>query len=127
MQKFDLEERLVKFSVDVMGIVDDIPRNIHGINLSKQLSRSATSASLHYGEAQGGESRRDFIHKMKVVLKELRETKIGLELLEKANLYKDIHHLKSAQQENLELILIFLKSIQTAKANDSIAPSENPE
>ena len=125
MQKFNLEERLVDFSVVVMKIVDDIPRNIHGINLAKQLSRSATSASLHYGEAQGSESRRDFIHKMKVVLKELRETKIGLELLEKANLYKKLGYLKTVQQENLELILIFLKSIETAKSNDSNMGSKN--
>ena len=117
MYKFDLEERLVTFSVEVLEIVNFIKRDINGINLAKQLSRSAASASLHYGEAQASESRRDFIHKMKVVLKELRETRIGLKLLDKTKLYKNQTHLETIKQESLELILIFLKSIDTASNN----------
>jgi len=73
MNKFDLEERLIDFSVLIIEIVNDMPNSKVENHLSGQLVRSGTSVSLNYGEAQSGESRKDFIHKMKVVLKELRE------------------------------------------------------
>ena len=73
MNKFDLEERLIDFSVLIIEIINEMPNSKAGNHLSGQLVRSGTSVSLNYGEAQSGESRKDFIHKMKVVLKELRE------------------------------------------------------
>ncbi len=81
--------------------------------LSEQLIRSATSSALNYGEAQGAESKRDFIHKMGVILKELRESSINLKLLIRRRMLKD----DKALRENHELIAIFVASIQTAKRN----------
>jgi four helix bundle protein len=117
MGRFDLENRLINFSVSVMDIVNKVPRTINGTNLAKQLSRSGTSVSLHYGEAQSAESRRDFIHKMKVVLKELRETNICLRLIEKTGLVNERNDLESIKREGVELISIFVKSIETARKN----------
>ena len=88
MNKFDLEERLIDFSVLIIEIINEMPNSKAGNHLSGQLVRSGTSVSLNYGEAQSGESRKDFIHKMKVVLKELRETFICLKIIHKTNLYK---------------------------------------
>ncbi len=68
MKKFDLQERLISFSVLIIEIVNDIPNTKAGNHLSGQLVRSGTSVSLNYGEAQSAESRRYFIHKMKVIL-----------------------------------------------------------
>ncbi len=76
-----------------------------------------TSPALHYGEAQSGESRRDFIHKMKVALKELRETFVCLKIIRKAELYDSDAILLNAITENNKLISIFVKSIATAQKN----------
>ena len=91
MNKRDLEDRLINFAVLIVKIVEDIPETRSATHLSGQLLRSGTSPALNYGEAQGGESRRDFIHKIKIVLKELRETN--------------------------EWISIFVKSEETAQKN----------
>ena len=80
MNKFDLEKRLVNFSVLILDIVKEMPNSKEGKTLSGQVIRSGTSVSLNYGEAMSAESRKDFIHKMKVILKELRETNICLEI-----------------------------------------------
>ena len=117
MKKYDLEDRLIGFSVQIMEVVSEVPKTINGINLANQLSRSGTSVSLNYGEAQSAESRKDFIHKMKVVLKELRETKICLSLMVKSNLLGTSQHLLNLKNENKELISIFVKSIETARKN----------
>ena len=81
MNKFDLEERLVEFSVLIIEIVNEMPNSKASNHLSGQLLRSGTSAALNYGEAQSGESRKDFIHKIKIVLKELRETYVCLKII----------------------------------------------
>ena len=73
--------------------------------------------SLNYGEAQSGESRKDFVHKMKVVLKELKETFICLKIIERAKLFKTQSEIEKAKLENNELISIFVKSIETAQKN----------
>ena len=118
MREFDLEDRLVEFSTLIMVIVKCLPKTINGIQLARQLAGSGTSVALHYGEAQSAESRRDFIHKMKVVLKELRETFICLKLITKSNTLTEDPRLYTALRENNELIAIFVKSIDTARAND---------
>lgn len=74
MESSDLENRLIDFSVAVMAVIDSIENDPRSKHLYNQLMRSATSTSLNYGEAQAAESRRDFIHKMRVALKELRES-----------------------------------------------------
>jgi four helix bundle protein len=117
MNKFDLEERLISFSVLVIEITKEMPNDYASNHLAKQLLRSGTLVSLNYGEAQSGESRKDFIHKMKIVLKELRETYICLKIIERTKLYKTLPNIQKAQLENNELISIFVKSIETAQKN----------
>ena len=117
MNKFDLEERLIEFSVLIIEITKEMPNNYAANHLAKQLLRSGTSVSLNYGEAQSGESRKDFVHKMKIVLKELRETFINLKIIERTKLYKTQTKIERAKQENNELISIFVKSIETAQKN----------
>jgi len=88
-----------------------------GNHLSGQLVRSGTSVSLNYGEAQSAESKKDFIHKMKVILKELRETFVCLKIIHVSKLYKTEEKIIKAKKENNELISIFVKSIDTAQKN----------
>jgi len=117
MDKFNLEERLVDFSVLMIQISNEMPNTKAGNHLAAQLIRSGTSVSLNYGEAQSGESRKDFIHKMKVVLKELRETFVCLKIIYKTKLFKSDQKIKNAMKENDELISIFVKSVATAQKN----------
>ena len=115
--KFDLEERLINFTVLILEIVESIPKTKSGNILAGQLVRSGTSSALNYGEAQSGESRKDFIHKIKVVLKELRETFVCLKIIYRSKLYQSEEKIKLALSENNELISIFVKSVETAQKN----------
>lgn len=117
MTKKELEERLINFAVLIVEIVESMDDGRAGNHLGGQLLRSGTSPALNYGEAQGGESRRDFIHKIKIVLKELRETFIGLQIIYRAKLHKSEDRIKAAINENNELISIFVKSAETAERN----------
>jgi four helix bundle protein len=117
MNKYDLEERLIVFSVLIIEIVNETPNSKAGNHLSGQLVRSGTSVSLNYGEAQSAESRKDFIHKMKVVLKELRETYVCLKIIHRSKIYKTESNIIKAVKENNELISIFVKSIETSNKN----------
>ncbi len=115
-KSFDLQERLINFSLMVMKIVDLLPRTYTGQHFAKQLIRSGTSPSFQYGEAQAAESRKDFIHKLKIGQKELKETFICLTLIKKHPLLSD-PLLDTAISECDQLIAIFFKSISTAKIN----------
>ena len=115
--KYDLEERLIDFAVVIPDIVDDLPATRLGNYISAQLVRSGCSPVLNYGEAQSAESRNDFIHKMKIILKELTESLISIKIIEKKNLY-DQKKVLSAKDECNQLISIFVKSIETAKRNN---------
>jgi len=117
MDKKELEQRLINFSVLIINIIDEMPNKRAGNHLSGQLIRSGTSPSLNYGEAQSAESRKDFIHKIKIVLKELRETFNCLKIIKRANLYKTLEKIDQALSENNELISIFVKSVETAQRN----------
>lgn len=115
-KKFDLEDRLVKFACICLEVCDLLPNSKMGQNLEYQLSKSSTASALVYGEAQAAESKADFIHKMKVVLKEIRESRINLRIIiEKPILQSE--KVNAAYKEANELMAIFLKSIETAKQN----------
>lgn len=115
---FDSEERLIDFGVLMIELSEGMDRKrFAGRHLSGQLVRSGTSPCLNYGEAQGAESRKDFIHKLKVVLKELRETRRNLKLSNRAGLFKNGMSIKHGIDECTELIAIFVKSIQTTEKN----------
>lgn len=115
--KFDLEERLIEFSLIGIEISELLPNTVAGRHIGGQLVRAATSPAFNYGEAQSAESRKDFIHKMKVALKELRETYICLKIIKRKPLIKNMTLLEEALGENDQLISIFVKSVSTAKHN----------
>jgi four helix bundle protein len=112
--KYDLEERLIEFGSRIIDVVESLPNSTTGKHLGSQLVRSGTAPALNYGEAQAAESRADFIHKMKIALKELRETKVNLRYILKRNNFP-VERLLPLLKENDELIAIFIKSISTAK------------
>ncbi|MFT5892293.1 MAG: four helix bundle protein [Dokdonia sp.] len=89
-KKYDLEERLIQFAVSVILMCNKLDGSYASQHMSKQLIRSATSAALNYGEAQSAESSRDFLHKMKISLKELRESLVNLKIQKGAALIKHI-------------------------------------
>lgn len=113
-KKFDLEERLIDFAVAIVLLVESLPWSRSAIHLGGQLLRSGTSPSLNYGEAKSGESKNDFVHNMKVCLKELRESYNCLRILHRAKIYKKEKDVQYLIQECNELICIFIKSIVTA-------------
>ena len=112
---FDIEERLIDFAVRIIRTAESLPKTKVGNRIAGQLIRCGTSPAPNYGEAQSAESRSDFIHKMKVSLKELRETRIWLLMTVKANLIKPASKLEPLINENNELISIFVTSVKTAK------------
>ena len=117
MNKNDLETRLIEFSVAIINLSRNMQKSYVAKHLFSQLIRSGTSVSLNYGEARSGESRRDFIHKLKIILKELRESHICLKIIEKTQLCSDVHAVKQIMNENNELISILVTSIKTASKN----------
>ena len=112
---YDLEERLIDFAVRIIRMAESLPKTKVANHIAGQLIRCGTSPAPNYGEAQSAESRADFIHKMKVCLKELRETRVWLLMIVRARLIKPVSKLDSFIQENNELISIFVTSIRTAK------------
>jgi four helix bundle protein len=111
---YDLETRLIDFASRVIDVVEGLPDSLAGRALGGQLVRSGTSPALNYGEAQEAESIPDFIHKMKICLKELRETSVALRIIEKRRYFAE-GKLTAIMQENNELKAIFSKSIQTTR------------
>lgn len=118
IQKFDLEDRLVDFACMCLEVCDLLPNTKAGQNLGYQLSKSCTASALIYGEAQAAESRADFIHKMKMVLKEIRESRVNLKIIKRKPVVVN-EKVEKAFGETNELMAIFLKSIETAKQNKS--------
>ncbi len=117
MKKYDLEERLINFAVLIIQFVESMPNSKAANHLAGQLLRSGTSPALNYGEAQSAESGNDFIHKIKVVLKELRETLVCLKIIYKAKIFTSEEKIKALLKETDELVAIFVTSTQTAKRN----------
>ncbi len=118
--KYDLEDRLIRFSVDIILVCREFEGDYASQHLSKQLIRSVTSAALNYGEAQSAESPRDFLHKMKLCLKELREFLVNLKIQKGVNLIGDLDGLENLLKENNELIAIFVSSIRTSQNKNKI-------
>ncbi|MBL7829039.1 MAG: four helix bundle protein [Saprospiraceae bacterium] len=121
MNAFELETRLIGFASRVMDLVENLPTSLCGKHLGGQLLRSGTAPALNYGEAQGAESREDFIHKMKVCLKELRETMANLRIIQLRNYFPNTK-MESLIKENNELISIFVASTKTAVVHKKQKP-----
>ncbi len=115
-KKYDLEDRLIDYAVRIINVTENLPESKAGKHIAGQLLRSGTSPAPNYGEAQSAESPKDFIHKIKIALKELRESKVWLKISIRSNLMKS-KMLEPLIQENDELIAILFKSIDTAKKN----------
>jgi len=116
-QAFDLEERLIAFTVRVIGVVEALPGSRAGSHVAGQLVRCGSSPAPNYAEAQGAESRSDFVHKMKLCLKELRETRVWLLVIRGKRLIEPIEKLDPLITECNELIAIFASSIAMAQKN----------
>ena len=113
----ELEDRLIKFAVLIIEISQTLSNTKAGNHLAGQIVRSGTSPALNYGEVQSAESHKDFIHKMRIVLKELRETSIILKIIKQTVLSKSFKKVERGSKECNELISIFVKSIRTTLEN----------
>jgi four helix bundle protein len=112
---YDLEERLLDYSVRIIKVVEQLPDTRTGNHLAGQLLRSGTSPYPNHGEAQAAESPRDFIHKLRISLKERRETQRWLKLIYRLPLIKKPELLSEILEETEELIKSFVTSIKTAE------------
>ena len=111
---FDIEERLIDFAVRVIRVAESLPKSKVGSHIAGQLVRSGTSPAPNYGEAKSAESKADFVHKMNISLKELRETRVWLLMISKVGFIKP-SLIDSLLDENDQLISIFVTSISTAR------------
>ena len=125
-RKYDLDERLINFADMIIDISEVLPKTFAGNHIAGQLVRSGTAPALQYGEAQSAESRNDFIHKMKISAKELRETYNCIRIIKKRKWYAE-EKILQVLDENNQLISIFVKSIETAKKNNNPKKDNPPE
>ena len=116
-KEFDLEDRLVNFTCRMIDVVEALPKTRSGNYIAGQLIRSCHSPAFNYGEVQAAESRSDFIHKMRVVLKELKECRTALKIIIKKEMIKPAKKLDNIFNETHELIAIIAKGIETAAHN----------
>ena len=120
MKTSELEERVIDFAVAIVNIVEEIKQSYAGNYYGNQLIRSSGSPALNYGEARSAESHKDFVHKMGICLKELRESHNCLKIIFRANLYIGVEEkILKVLDENNQLIAIFVASIKTSKNNNS--------
>jgi len=110
-----LEERLIDFAVRVINLSASLPKTAAGKHIAGQILRSGTSPAPNYGEARGAESHADFIHKLRIVLKELNETSIWLRIIERSELLRK-ELIRDIVAENKELCRIFATSLRTARS-----------
>ena len=110
--RYDLEDRLINFAVQICLLTDRFPSTPVATHVSTQITHRGTSPFANYGEAQAAESRQDFVHKLKICLKELRETQAWLKFADRMNLCPE--HIEAARSECDELVAIFVASIRTA-------------
>jgi four helix bundle protein len=111
-----LELRLIDFAVRIIRLAARLPRTPAGKHIAGQILRSGTSPAPNYGEARGAESHADFVHKLRVVLKELNETSIWLRIIERSQLLRPTL-LADILRENKELCRIFAATLKTARAS----------
>jgi four helix bundle protein len=119
----ELEERLVDFAVRIIKLSASLPRTPAGKHVAGQILRSGTSPAPNYGEARGAESRADFVHKIRVVLKELNETSVWLRIIERSRLLK-VESMIDIVQENGDLCKIFAASLKTARSRSDKMTNE---
>ncbi|MCF8277092.1 MAG: four helix bundle protein [Flavobacteriales bacterium] len=114
--KYDLQERLITFSVSIIELVRKLSDSKESRYFGGQILRSGSAPALICAEAQAAESRKDFIHKMKLCQKELRETSVNLRIMSKTEIAKP-SSIEPIFKECGELNAILYSSIQTAQKN----------
>lgn len=115
--QYDLEERLLEFAVNVVALTESLPGTRAGNHIAGQLLRCGTSPLSNHGEVEAAESRRDFLHKLRICLKELRETKRWLRLVSRLKTLDQVANLTPCLSEIEELIRIFAASVRTVEKN----------
>ena len=114
---YDLEDRLLEFAANVIELTELLPNTRAGNHIAGQLLRCGTSSLSNHGEVEAAESCRDFLHKLRICLKELRETKRWLRLVGRVKKLGLPANLVGCLNEVEELIRIFVASIRTAEKN----------
>jgi four helix bundle protein len=112
-QRFDIQERTFEFAVRVVRLVNRLPRTVAGVEIGRQVVRSATSVGSNVEEADAAESKRDFIHKMSIAHKEARETRYWLRIIQATLLDDD--EIQALIQESDELVRILYTIIENAR------------
>jgi four helix bundle protein len=125
VSKYDLEDRLVDYTCRMIDVVEALPPTRAGNYIAGQLIKSCHSPAFNYGEAQAAESRADFIHKLGICLKELKECRTALKIIIKKEMIKPVERLHGVFKETEELISIIAKSIVTAQRNKATIKLEN--
>ena len=118
-REFDLQDRFIDYAVRIIKLSEALPETKAGKHVSSQILRSGTSPAPNYGEAQSAESKAYFVHKIKISLKELRETEIWLKIIARSQLVKPAALVEPLLQETDELIAILFKSVETAQKSKS--------
>ena len=114
---YDLEDRLLEFAANIIELTESLPNTRAGNHVAGQLLRSGTSSLSNHGEVEAAESRRDFLHKLRICLKELRETKRWLRLIGRSSTLAQPENFTICLNEADELIRIFVASVRTAARN----------
>ena len=112
----DIQERLISFSVKIIELTSAMEKSIAATHVAKQILRSGTSPVPNYAEARSAESKKDFIHKLKVSLKELNETKVWLDVIARSELIPE-EKISDLMRECDELCRILNASVQTSLNN----------
>ena len=119
-----LEERLIEFAGRIIGLAGTLAKTFQGQHIARQILRSGTAGAANYAEARGAESCADFIHKMRLVQKELNETSVWLRVILKSSLVSpDL--IVAIVAENKELARIVTASIRTASRRATVPSDEN--
>ena len=116
-RSYDLEDRFIDFSVRVLNLVEVLPGDRIGNHVAGQIMRSGTSPAANYAEACAAESQKDFVHKLKISLKEMRETNAWMKVIHRKPLVENVDRLKPLLNECDELIRILASSIRTSEDN----------
>jgi len=116
-RKYDLEDRFVDYTCRMIDVVEALPNTRAGNYIAGQLIKSCHSPTFNYGEVQAAESTKDFLHKMGVVLKELKECRTAIKIIRKKEMIKPLSKLEEIFKETEELIAIIAKGIATARKN----------
>ncbi|MBN1673621.1 MAG: four helix bundle protein [Kiritimatiellae bacterium] len=123
--EYDLEDRLLDYAARIIRLTDALPGTRAGRHVADQILRSGTAPLSNHGEAQAAESTKDFIHKLSIVLKELKESRRWLRLIVKAALIDETRRIEPLLEETEELIRIFVASIRTARRRKGKKSKDN--